>query len=383
MKTRSPIRTIFLLGFILTLHTALPVYVYSSFLSKISSERFVGLIYAVSSLLTIAAILTLPYWLRRFGNYRLALVVLSAELISLVALFFFKEPTLIVVSFALNFVLVAVLGINLDIFLERFSTDGKTGGLRGGFLTTINAAWLIVPVTVGLIVADANYTKPIFIAALLALPTLVMLRKLKGFSDPTYHDFPIKKTFFEVSSDKNLKAIFIASFLLQFFYSWMVIYTPLYLHGHLGLSWQNIGVIFTVMLLPFVLLERPAGLVADRRLGEKELLMVGFAVMALATAAVGAYGGRSVAVWALLLFLSRVGASLVEVMGDTYFFKKVAANRANVISLFRATRPLAMTAAPAAATVILSAATIESIFFVLAALLMLGLAAGATLKDTK
>jgi len=163
----------------------------------------------------------------------------------------------------------------------------------------------------------------------------------------------------------------------------MVIYTPLYLHSHLGISWQSIGLIFTIMLLPFVIFERPAGLIADRRIGEQEMLIVGFAIMALATAAIGAYGGSSLAAWTALLFLSRIGASIVEVMSDTYFFKKVAADRVNVISLFRTTRPLAMATAPAAATIILSTATIETIFFVLAGLLMLGVAASAALKDTK
>jgi len=113
------------------------------------------------------------------------------------------------------------------------------------------------------------------------------------------------------------------------------------------------------------------------------MLIVGFAIMALATAAIGAYGGSSLAAWTALLFLSRIGASIVEVMSDTYFFKKVAADRVNVISLFRTTRPLAMATAPAAATIILSTATIETIFFVLAGLLMLGVAASAALKDTK
>jgi len=223
MTKRRSIIIIFLLGFILTLHAALPVYIYSSFLSNLTGEKFVGLIYTVSSLLAILAMIVLPYWLRRFGNYRVTLVVLCAELISLLTLIYFKGLLPVIISFALNFVMLAILGINLDIFLERFSTDGKTGSLRGAFLTVMNTAWLIVPAAVALFVADNNYTKLIFIAALLALPTFAILARLKSFDDPTYHNFSVKKTFKEISSDKNLKAIFFAGFILQFFYSWMVI----------------------------------------------------------------------------------------------------------------------------------------------------------------
>ena len=39
----------------------------------------------------------------------------------------------------------------------------------------------------------------------------------------------------------------------------MIIYTPIYLHEHLLLGWDQIGFIFTIMLLPFIILEFPLG----------------------------------------------------------------------------------------------------------------------------
>ena len=64
----------------------------------------------------------------------------------------------------------------------------------------------------------------------------------------------------------------------------MVIYTPIYLHEHIGLPWSDIGIIFTIMLLPFVLFEFPAGKLADGKWGEKEPPIIGIILIAVSTA---------------------------------------------------------------------------------------------------
>ena len=54
-------------------------------------------------------------------------------------------------------------------------------------------------------------------------------------------------------------------------YAWMVIYTPLHMLD-LGFTWEEIGQIFTIMLIPFVLVEYPAGWLADKYIGETEMM---------------------------------------------------------------------------------------------------------------
>ena len=41
------------------------------------------------------------------------------------------------------------------------------------------------------------------------------------------------------------------------------------------------------------------------------------------------------------MFVTRIGASLVEVTTESYFFKQTKSNDAQIISFFRITRPLA------------------------------------------
>ena len=173
-------------------------------------------------------------------------------------------------------------------------------------------------------------------------------------------------------------------FLLQFFYSWMVIYTPIYLYTHIGFSWQEIGIIFSIMLLPFVLTEAPLGKLADRKWGEKEVMSVGFIVMALATGLIAFVETKNLALWAILLFITRIGAAMVEIMSETYFFKKVHSSKADVIGFFRTMRPFAYIISPILATVLFAFfLPIKYIFLVLAIIMFLGLYSSLELKDTK
>ena len=176
-----------------------------------------------------------------------------------------------------------------------------------------------------------------------------------------------------------------AVFLLQIFYACMTIYTPIYLHTNLGLPWSSIGIIFSIMLLPFVFVQFPAGKLADAILGEKEILSVGFIIMALATTTIFFIDSKSILVWALILLGTRVGAALVEIMCDVYFFKKVDNKNANLISFFRMSRPFAYIISPLVVAIILSVfgLDLKSLFLILGFLMFFGLRYSLAIVDTK
>jgi predicted MFS family arabinose efflux permease len=163
----------------------------------------------------------------------------------------------------------------------------------------------------------------------------------------------------------------------------MVIYTPLYLHDYIGFGWQDIGIMFSIMLLPFLLLEGPLGRIADKWLGEKEFLAAGFVITAVATALIAFLREPSFILWTSVLFATRVGASMIEVMIETYFFKKISAGDADVVAFFRAVRPAAYVVAPAFAALLLSLISLSRLFIALAIIVLAGLAFTIPLKDTK
>ena len=191
------------------------------------------------------------------------------------------------------------------------------------------------------------------------------------------------RTLLQVFKNRDIRSIFVTQFLLRFFYSWMVIYTPIYLYQHIGFNWSTIGVIFFIMILPFVLLEIPLGRIADKVLGEKEILTVGFIIIAIFCALIGFTESINPAWWAFLLFGTRVGASSVEIMSETYFFKLIDGEDTNLISVFRDMRPLAYIIAPLVTSISLFFVDLQQTFIILAVIVLSGVIFSLAIKDTK
>jgi MFS family permease len=163
----------------------------------------------------------------------------------------------------------------------------------------------------------------------------------------------------------------------------MIIYTPIYLHEYLNFHWGEIGIIFTIMLLPFVILSFPLGKLSDK-MGEKEMLLIGFFISAVATLVIPFVKEPKLLTWALILFITRIGAATIEIMSESYFFKSINEENAEAISFFRNTTPLAYLVAPMLAIpILLLVPSFEYLFFVLGSLLFYGLFVTLRLRDVK
>ncbi|MEK7607944.1 MAG: MFS transporter [Patescibacteria group bacterium] len=383
-KTLARKRAIlYVIGFIFNLGYAITAYINSSFLAGLVGEKLVGIIYAASSILAIAAFIEAPNVLRKFGNVKTTTGLLIIELFSLAGLIWGNGALAVIASFILNFVTVALANYTLDIFLESFSNDSRTGRIRGTFLTIVNTGWFVSPYIASKILENFGFTGLYGISALLLLPVIILIVvKLRGIAEPRYEKLPFWKSLGEIWTDRDIKGILVIQMLLQFFYAWMVIYTPIYLHETIGFDWPTIGIIFTAMLLPFVIFEAPLGKLADKN-GEKMALSFGFVIIALAMALIVFMTDHNPFVWAGILFLSRVGAATVEVMSDTYFFKKVNATKTHLISFNRMTRPIAYVIGPIVATILFTVFDMKVLFIFLGFLMLYGLRYSLTIRDTK
>lgn len=384
-KTRG-LFSIYLLGFLFAFHVALPTYINSSFLNVYISEKLVGIIYIIASIFTILCFLLIPFVLKKFGNYKTALFLVIFEMIALLGLAFLNSALWLIVLFILNLIAIPLMYFLTDIFLENYSSNQATGKIRGIYLTSVNLAWAISPLVSGLILASNNYSKIYLVSFLFLIPVaIILLTSLSNFKDSKYQATHVWRTIKVIWRDKNLLNIVMANWLLFFFYSWMIIYTPLYLYKNIGFSWAQIGITFSIMLLPFVLFQFMLGRLADKQWGEKELLCLGFIIIALSTGFLSFFHSNNIFLWAAILFITRIGASIIEVMCDTYFFKKVDSLNANVISFYRMSSPLAYIFAPLFAVIMLNffSFDIEYLFLVLGIIMLLGLKFSLALKDTK
>ena len=205
---------------------------------------------------------------------------------------------------------------------------------------------------------------------------------LKNISDPRYDKIKTIKFVGRFFKNKNLFRIYGINFLLQFFYSWMVIYTPIYLFAYLDFDWKQIGMIFSVMLLPFIIFPFPLGKYSDK-IGERKLLMLGFFMTAFFTFILFFIQKHEVWIWALVLFATRAGASTIETMSDAYFFKHIKPENEEFVGVYRSVPSMAYIIGPLSASLVfLLVPSFNFIFLILGALMLCGIYLSGTISKS-
>jgi MFS family permease len=371
----------------LSLHWACVVYVNSSFLETFFTSSQVSLLYAVSSLASLLCFFYTPSVLRVVGNYRLTCGFVLLELAALCGLALAQTPVEAACYFLLHMISVPILLFSIDVFLE--SIEGKsevhTGSLYGLKLTLLSLGLALSQLFVGSIIdVSTSFEYVYLVSALLLLPFLILVHlTTRTFKDPSYIRLSMPTMWNTLRIERDIRKIVCISFFLQLFFSAMVIFAPLYLFSVVGLSWTQIGSILFVGLCAYVLFEWPIGIIADRYIGEKEMMAVGFTVMIVATSWFAFLSSASIALWMIAVFLSRTGASLVEATVESYFFKHAGSNDTHKISMFRMTNPLASIAGAGIGSVSLLFVPLQLFFIILALCMVPGLLLTLFLTDTK
>ncbi|MFH1413066.1 MAG: MFS transporter [bacterium] len=379
-------KLIYFLVFFISIADALAGYIQSSYLNEYVSLSNIGLIIAAASLIVLIITLFYHQLVIKISNYRITIVLFILSIISCYLLYTGQSPTIILTAFIIRYVCFMFLATSMDIFLENISDNAHTGAIRTKFLTIINIAWLASPIIMSKIVGVENNYHTIYLvgAVILTIILFVILankRYLKHSVNYKKHD--IKKAFSLMWKRKNILAVFRSSVLLNFFYFVVSIYIPIYLHQQIGLSWQVLGIMFTIMLLPFVLFQIPAGILADKYIGEKEMLISGHFIMALSMGLIFATTTSNVIIWGSLLFLSRIGAALAEAMQETYFYKQVSIRDVDLISLFRRSRSLGWLTAAIVSFVALKFLAMPYLFAIIGIILFINCLSLGKLVDTK
>ncbi len=378
------LNTIFLGNIFISLHYALIIYINSSFLSQFFSQTQVSSLYIIGSIANTLLLLNISKILQKIGVYKFTIYSIGVEFLATFGMLISSKPFLIGMYFLIHLITISVLLFALDIFIEDFTKDdSQTGGIRAAYLTITNLVIMISPAIVAVLLIGNVYSYVYALSTLSLVPHYFFIRKFKNIDIKPIKHIRMKDTLVEYAKDKDLSNIFTAQFLLQLFYAFMIVYMPIYLNKHIGFSLSEIGIIFTIMLIPFILFELPVGELEDDKYGEKEFLTIGFIIMGLSTLFISFITIKSFWMWATILFITRIGASIVEISVDTYFFKKVNDEKTDVISFFRITRPLSFIIAPLLATLILQFIPFQYVFIIIGSIMIVGAHYSLALKDTR
>lgn len=368
------IRHIYFLSFLFTLHIALSAYINSTFLTNIISENSVGLLYTGSSLLTLILLAKSSSILKYMGNRKLTIFFLFVNMISLLGLVTSTIPLVIATSFVLFMTTNTLVLFCIDIFIEHFSDQEKTGETRGLYLTIVNISYMVSPLIAAFLITKGGGYKAIYMLAfiLMVIMTIFLIFSVKTFQDKIYIKQPFLQTYKYLLCKKNMLSIVIVNFLLQFFFAWMVIYTPIYLYNHIGFNWDQIGIIFTIMLIPFVILGLPIGLMIDKyKISKVKLLNIGFIIIIIFTSLIAFIYTKNIIIWGVILFMTRVGASIIETTSEIYFFENITDKDTHLLSVYRDMYPVAYIIAPLLATVIFFFVPFNNYLFLILGFIML------------
>ncbi|MEK9176837.1 MAG: MFS transporter [Patescibacteria group bacterium] len=374
------------LNFLFFLYLAAVAYVNSSFLGRFLSPTWVSLSFAAQAALTIAVLWVLPPIVAKAGVRTVILLLVPITAAAALFLGFSGSAAEAVPFFLIQGVGIYCLMYLLDLYLESATKDESvTGNVRGIFLTSGNLAVFLAPFAITILIIGEAYSPLYVFGAAVLIPAFILaattLKRLTP-STPRGHSFKAAWDNLWCCNPSLLRAMG-AYLLLWTFYSWVVIYAPLVLIDSGGYSWQVVGLVTAFALLPFLLLEIPLGVVADRWLGEKEIMAGGFAILGLSTVFLSVVPLTLIIPWALVFFATRVGAAMVEISTETYFFKQVNENDAALVSLFRMTRSFGFLVGPVIALVLLPFTGLPYLFGAFGLILFAGIPLALGIWDTK
>lgn len=378
---------VYIAMFILSLHWSFVAYVNSTYLGQFVNAKAIGTLFVIGSALTVLIFLFISRVLQQLGNFKLTIGLASLEILVLLGMGLSETLSISIPLFVLHITILPLLIFNLDVFMESCigSREGMTGGKRGALLTMSSFAGALAVLIAGFIVGDSdNFTMVYVASAAIMLPFIyVIIREFKTFQDPKYQEVKVLPAMHEFWIHRDLRFVFLSHLLLQLFFAWTLIYIPLYLATEIGLSWEKIGMVIFFGLLAYVFMEYPIGVISDKYIGEKEMMMAGFLIMAISTAWISFIATTALIPWMVTMFMTRVGASLVEATTESYFFKHTEGDDTDIISFFRITRPLAMLMGALLGSFTLLYLPFQSIFLVLGIVLLPGVLFSMLLNDTR
>ncbi len=364
------LRPIFLASFFFSIHLALLSYLNSTVLGMHASDTMVTITYTLSSALSLIFLIGAGNVVRKIGSSRFLAGSLAVSVVLLVLLGTINGNWWFLGIFILYFSLNTVIWYGADLVIEHYTRESATGNVRGLYLTCNNAAWVLAPMAASLIATHVGFSGTYIAAAIAVLVGVVLVQTTERIPVDTHlPKMSFTESFRALAAHPYARRIVTLYFVIQFFFAWMVLYMTPYLSS-LGFSLGTIGIILSVMLLPFVLFQYFTGKIADRLNNERTLIVIGFLIAGVATLLLALPISPTAAVFAGILFLTRVGASIIEVACESAFFKSVTEHDTALISTLRMTLPLAYIIAPLLGALILSFTSVPNLYFILGLILL-------------
>ena len=380
---KNALRSLYFSSFFLGTASAFVLYLESDYIKTAIGSNNITSFYIAAYFITLIFILNWHHLIRIYGKSKILLTSLTLKGLIILALAYSPVNRYSAWIMAAYMIAAALTWLDFDILLENFSTDKVTGSIRGFYLTITSAGYVLSPIIAGFLVSRYGFQASFRASFLFFIPILVVaFWKFRNINHEAAKKINCLEVFRKIIQRKNVMRIYYVSFLLQFFYALIIIYTPLRLL-ELGFTWADMGKMFTLMLIPFIAIEYPVGYLVDKKFEEKYILPFALLVIGLSTSAMTFIDSTSFYVWAAVLFCTRIGASLTEVLRDSYFYKRIDCRDVDIIDFFRNVTPLAYIIGMAIAAPIVYFFQIKTIFIVIGLIVLTGIFATKNMASSR
>lgn len=380
-STKQHIHLIYVMAFLLAFSMALIGYTASTFFSDAWNTDNVGLIYVAIHLVSLFFFLYFHKFVLLVGKSVAFLLLVLSSIVLVVSVSTLGVSPLSSVFLAFYLAMMGLMWASLDSVLESVSTDGESGRIRGMFLVSMNTGIFMGPLTSTTLIDLYGFSGLFsFSAVVLCFLLIFGLLVFRKKNHIVRSKISIKKIIKKLKKRPDILFIYWIAVTLDSFFAILVIYTPIYLL-HLGMTWQEIGLILSFALVPFILLQYPVGRIADKRLGEKEMIIVALTIVIVSVSFMPNLQSDSVFLWGLVLIVGRIGAALLEVLRDSYFYKRIDGEDVGIINVFRTARPVAYMLSSGISAIILLFFPLSQVFWIVVGMAVVALYPALLLKD--
>jgi len=379
------LKIIYEANFILVIAIASTTYIHSSFLRSLGTSIPEGVLFALGSLGALSVTLLSPLLFKRFNVERTTTIAGIVNAGAFIVIAMSHNITLSIIAFIFAISSTALIIIGFDIIIESFSQQKEEGEVRGINLALGNLAFLIGPIMAGIIAEQFNLQSVyLFAAVILLLMVLFFHTRFKYFKQHSnYKQKKILSGISKIFKKKNTRDSYMSGFVVEFFFAVWAIFTTVYIHETIGFNWEQIGILFAVMHIPYLILEPIIGNLADKYNKENDLMVTGLIIMAVSFLGVGLLQSSNIILWGLLFIFTRIGASFGQVAHESFFFKKVNKDDSDIISAYRTMAPLALLLGPLIGSIILLFTGYQQLFIIVSLLLLVSVIPASRLQHGK
>lgn len=359
LRPTQPLGAIYALSFLTALGIATIEPFLALYLKTLVPLQFVGLIISASFTVSIVANLLGGRIIRKLHEQRALIFFLGLTTIALFLMGYIGHIVVLVVIFSLYTFAVTLVWFNVHLYVKHNSDAQHLSGNEGKLGVFVNLGVVLAPFIGGAVATRFDLPAVFVAAALITLIAFILFFELRPYDHEVVvteneNFWTSLKMFFR---ERELARIYFALFGLYFLYAtWY--FLPVLLTSH-GLSVANLGLLYSLSAIPWVVLEYPIGRWADKK-GERAFLITGFSILSV----VGfLYGFGPSLPWIIAgLFIGVIGTSFIEQITFAAFFRRAGERDVERLSVFRSAMGLGQVTAPLLAAVLLSVAPLPFLF---------------------